>query len=57
LVDQGLGGAPNPGGDGNAQFDDKCPTPNKEQSQESSTHRHDFIQKSKIKKKRNQHLN
>lgn len=29
----------------------------KEQSQESSTHRHDFTQKSKIKKKRNQHLN
>jgi hypothetical protein len=57
VVDRGLGGAPNPGGDGNAQFDDKCPTPNKEQSQESSTHRHDFIQKSKIKKKRNQHLN
>lgn len=52
-----MGGAPNPGGDGNAQFDDKCPAPNKEQSQESSTHRHDFTQKSKIKKKRNQHLN
>jgi hypothetical protein len=54
VVDQGLGGAPNPGGDGNAQFDDKCPAPNKEQSQESSTHHHDF---SKKKKKRNQHLN
>jgi len=57
VVDQGLGGAPNPGGDGNAQFDDKCPAPNKEQSQESSTNHHDFTQKSKIKKKRNQHLN
>lgn len=57
VVDQGLGGAPNPSGDGNAQFDDKCPAPNKEQSQESSTHRHDFTQKSKIKEKRNQHLN
>ena len=49
-----MGGAQNPGGDGNAQFDDKCPAPNKEQSQESSTHHHDF---SKKKKKRNQHLN
>jgi hypothetical protein len=61
LVDQGLGAAANPagagGGDGNAQFDDKCPAPNKEQSQESSTHHHDFTQKSKKKKKRNQHLN
>lgn len=27
---EGLSGAPNPGGDGNAQFDDKCPTQNKE---------------------------
>jgi hypothetical protein len=57
LVDQGLGGAPNPGGNGNAEFDDKCPAKNKEQSQESSTHHHDFTQKSKKKKKRNQHLN
>lgn len=57
MIDQGVGGTPNPGGDGNAHFDDKCPAPNKEQSQESSTHRHDFTQKSKIKKKRNQHLN
>jgi len=54
VVDQGLGGAPNPGGDGN---DDKCPAPNKEQSQESSTHHHDFTLSSKKKKKRNQHLN
>ena len=56
-----MGGAANPagagGGDGNAQFDDKCLAPNKEQSQESSTHHHDFTQKSKKKKRRNQHLN
>ena len=57
VVDHRLGGAPNPGGDGNAEFDDKCPAPNKEQSQESSTHHHDFTQKIKKKKNQNQHLN
>jgi hypothetical protein len=59
VVDQGLGGAPNPagagGGGGAAEFDDQCPVPNK--AQELSTHHHDFTQKSKKKKKRNQHLN
>ena len=40
-----------------AEFDDQCPVSKEQKSQESSTHRHDFTQKSKIKKKRNQHLN
>ena len=48
VVDQGLGGAANGGGDGNAQFDDKCPAPNKEQSQESSTYHHDFTKEKTI---------
>lgn len=56
-----MGAGANPAGAGNGggapEFDDQCPLPNKEQSQESSTHHYDFTQKSKIKKKRNQHLN
>ena len=58
IVNPGLGAGANPAGaGGGVEFDDQCPITNKEQSQESSTHHHDFTQKSKIKKKRNQHLN
>ena len=54
---KGKGSAKSGGGGGNDPFEDQCPTPKKEQSQESSTHHNDFIQKSWKKKKRNQHLN
>jgi hypothetical protein len=60
----GLGAGVNPAGAGNgggaAEFDDYCPAPNKEKSQESSTHHQDFTQKKKKEKKKrnlNQHLN
>lgn len=58
VVTQGLGESPNPGGNGNrnAQFDYKCTALNEKESQESSTHHSKFTQKSKTKKKRNQHL-
>ena len=56
----GVGAGANPAGaggvGGNAKFDnDQCPALNKEKSQESSINHHDFTQKSKKKKKRNQH--
>ncbi len=51
----GLGIGANPAGAGNgggaAEFHDKCPAPNKEQSQESSTHHQDFTQERKKKEK------
>jgi len=56
IVDQGLGAAANPAGAGNdggaAEFDDQCPVPKKEQSQESNTPNHDWTLKSKKKKKK-----
>nr|UDP55471.1 hypothetical protein orf148b [Schizostauron trachyderma] len=55
IVDQGLGAAANPAGAGNgggaAEFDDQCPVPKKEQSQESNTPNHDSTLKSKKKEK------
>ena len=55
IVDQGLGAGANPAGAGNdggaAEFDDQCPIPKKEQSQESDTLNHGLTSKSKKKKK------
>lgn len=55
VVDPGLGAAANPAGAGNgggaAEFDDQCPIPKKEQSQESDTLDHGLTSKSKKKKK------
>jgi hypothetical protein len=54
IVNPGLGAGANPagagGGGGAAEFNDQCSVPNKEQSQELSTHHHDFTQKSKKQK-------
>lgn len=51
----GVGAAANPAGAGNggvaAEFDDQCPVPKKEQSQESNTPNHGLTSKSKKKKK------
>jgi len=55
VVDQELGGAPNPGGagggDGNAEFADNCPVPKKEQRQESKTFDYDYRSNDPKKKK------
>jgi len=42
---------------GEASFDDQCPVSTEQKSKEPSTHHDDFTQKSKKKKKWNQHLN
>ena len=59
-VNPGLGAGANPAGAGNdggtAEFDDQCPVSKEQKSQESITRHHDFTQKSRKKKKRNQHL-
>lgn len=51
VVDPGLGAAANPAGaggeGGNAEFDDYCPVPNKEQSQESKVFEYDYRSKKK----------
>ncbi len=53
VVDQGLGGDVNPagasGGGEAAEFDDQCPVPKKEESQESKTFDYDFHPKKKKK--------
>ena len=55
IVNPGLGAGANPAGAGNdggaAEFDDQCPIPKKEQSQESDTLNHGLTSKSKKKKK------
>ena len=55
VVDSGLGAAANPAGaggvGGNAEFDDQCPVPNKEQSQKSKTFDYDYCSNYPKKKK------
>ena len=55
VVNQGLGGAPNPagagGGDGGAEFDDQCPVPKEQQSEESKTFDYDYHSNDAKKKK------